>query len=242
MAKAFPRFSDLRAIAAEIGDQPEYARIRTAIEQAARAQSCVSDLAEAETCLAALDDILGSIRRQGTITRLATEAALLRTAVILYERATAAGGGKRGERGSIQIRDRLSPEQTEDHDVLVNLRHRMLAHVYSGEQSDGSVWHREELFLIERGGPWKAAFACQRIQFHGQIFRRLKSQVPVALALVQKRFHDRLAQMSAILTDEPLPLAVFERHIFDPVQRFGGEAAVQQILEGEASGRASFIA
>lgn len=237
----FPRFTDLRAIASEIGGQPEYSRVRTAIEQAARAQSCVSDLSEAETCIEALDEMLASIRRRGTTTRLATEAALLRTAVTLYERATAAGG-KKGERGSIQIRDHLTAEQAEDHDELVNLRHRTLAHVYTGERSGGDVWHHEELFLIERGGPWKAAFASRRIQFHGQTFRRLKRQVPVALELVQRRFHDRLAKMSAILTDEPLPLAVFERHLFDPVERFGSEKAVQNFLDGEAAGRASFLA
>lgn len=237
----FPRFTDLSAIAAEISDLPEYRRVGTAIEKAARAQSCVSDLQEAETCLEALDDILGSVRRSGTKTRLATEAALLRTAVTLYERATAAGP-KLGERGSIQIVDRLSLEQLQDHNSLVALRQRSLAHVYPNEEISGDIWHHEVLFMIEQGGPWKTAFASRRIQFHGEIFRRLKKQVPVALELVQDRFHERLKQISDILNETPLPLAIFERHVFDPVEMFGSKSAVQSVLDGQAQGRASFRA
>jgi hypothetical protein len=237
----FPRFTDLRAMGLEISNLPEYRRVGTAIDKAARAQSCVSDLAEAETCLEALDDILGSIRRSGTKTRLATEAALLRTAVTLYERATAAGT-KKGERGSIQIADRLSADQLQDHDALVELRHRSFAHVYPGAEIDGNVWHHEVLFMIEQGGPWKTAFSSRRIQFHGEIFRRLKRQVPVALALVEARFHERLEQISEILQENPLPLAVFERHVFNPVEKFGSKAAVESILDGQARGRASFLA
>ena len=137
----FPRFTDLNAIAAEIEGMPEYRRVRSAIEKAARAQSCVSDLAEAETCIAALDDILSSVRRSGTKTRSATEAALLRTAVTLYERATAAGA-KRGERGSIQIAHHLTAHQLDDHNALVELRQRSLAHVYPGAAPRTADAHR----------------------------------------------------------------------------------------------------
>lgn len=237
----FPRFTDLRAIAEEIGDEPEYSRVRSSIQRAARVQSCISDLAEAETCLEALDDIRGSIRRQGTNTRLTTEASLLRTAVTLYERATAAGA-KQGERGSIQIRDRLSGAQLQDHIALIRLRQKSLAHVYVGEAIEGDVWHHDLLFMIEQGGPWKVAFASRRIQFHGETFARLKRQVPVAIKLLQERFHDRLRQLSEILSEHPLPLAIFERHLFDPIAAFGSELAVSNILQGQASGRASFPA
>ena len=237
----FPRFTDLNALAAEIEGMPEYRRVRSAIEKAARAQSCVSDLAEAETCIAALDDILSSVRRSGTKTRSATEAALLRTAVTLYERATAAGA-KRGERGSIQIAHHLTAHQLDDHNALVELRQRSLAHVYPGAEVGGDIWHHELLMLIEQGGPWKPAFASRRIQFHSDIFRRLKRQLPVALTLVQARFHDSIRKLTEIMAEHPLPLEVFERHLFDPVEVFGNEGAVQSLLDGQAEGRASFLA
>lgn len=237
---AFPRFTDFRAIAAEIADKPEYARVQSAIEKAAKAQSCVSDLAEAEHCCEALEEIRGSVRRQGTITRLATEAALLRTAVTLYERATAAGA-KKGERGSIQIADRLTPEQRADHDALVTVRQRSLAHVYVGEEIDGQVWHGDVLFGIEDLPAWRPAAASHRIQFHGPTLARLRRQIPIALNLVKERFYVRLGELEAILNEHPLPVEVFERHQFDPVEFFGSVDAAQNILAARAAGRGAFI-
>ena len=237
---SFPRFTDLRAIAAEIADKPEYARVASAIEKAARAQSCVSDLAEAETCCDALEEILASVRRQGTITRLATEAALLRTAVTLYERATAAGA-KKGERGSIQIAERLTPEQRADHDALVAVRQRSLAHVYVGEEIDGHVWHGDVLFAVEDPPAWRPAAASHRIQYHGPTLARLKRQVPIALDLVKERFHARLRELESILNQHPLSIEVFERHQFDPVEFFGSVQAARNILEARKAGRGVFI-
>ena len=234
-----PRFTDLLAMVEEIADRSEYARLRTVVREAATAQSCVSDLAEAETCIIALSELRGSVRGSGKMTKTATEAALLRTAATLYERATAAGA-KRGERGSIQIRDRLTDCQREDHDAIVRLRQRSLAHVYVGEELDGDIWHQDHLFLIEQGGPWIAAHASKRIQWHPSTFKRLQRQIPVALALVQERFHTKLGKMHRILETHPLPLALFEKHIFDPVERFGSEQKVQEILDGEVKGRTSF--
>ena len=235
-----PRFTDLRAIAEEIGDQPEYRRIRTAIDRAGRAQSCVSDLAEAETCLDALADIQGSVRRQDTITRLATEAALLRTAVTLYERATDAAA-KLGQRGSISIIEQLTVEQRADHEALVLLRNRSLAHVYAGEEVDGQVWHEELLFAVEVGVPWQPAAASHRIQFSASTLARLKRQVPIALHLIRERFLLRLSELSEILRINPLPIAMLERHLFDPIARFGSERAARNVLAAREEGRGSFI-
>ena len=237
--KEFPRFTDLRAMVEEVGDQPGYARLRTAVRQAATAQSCVSDLAEAETCLNALDELRDQIGSEARMTRTATEAALLRTAVTLYERATAAGA-KRDERGSIQIRERLTDAQRRDHDAIVRLRQRSLAHVYVGEVLDGDIWHQDHLFLIDQGGPWKASHASKRIQWHACTFQRLKRQIPIAIALVQESFHAKLGKMHQILEAHPLPLSLFEKHVFDPVERFGSERKVQAILDGQKYGRSSF--
>lgn len=235
----FPRFTNLRALASEIAHAPEYSRVLEAIDKAARAQSCVSDLAEAETCCVALRELLASPRRRGTLTRLATEGSLLRTAVTLYERATSAGA-KKGERGSIQIAERLNAEQLEDHENLVSVRHRSLAHVYAGEEIDGQVWHRDVLFAVEEPPAWYPAAASNRLQFADQTLQRLERQAPVALRLVKERFHSRLAKLTDMLNDNPLPAAVFEKHIFDPVPVFGSERSVQNVLEARKEGRGSF--
>lgn len=74
----------------------------------------------------------------------------MRTAVTLYERATNAAG-KRGERGSVKIADKLTTEQLADHSALVDLRQKTFAHVYVSEEIDGQVWHRDLLFAVESG-------------------------------------------------------------------------------------------
>lgn len=234
-----PRFADLRAIAEAIGDQGEYRRVRSAIAKAALTQSCVSDLAEAETCCAALTELQNSIRRKGTMTRLATEAALLRAAVTLYERASAAGA-KQGERGSVQIADRLTQDQRQDHDAIIQARHRALAHVYVGEDLGGTMWHRDVLFIVEDGEQWRPAAASNRIQVHGELFRRLRRQIPVALHILQSRFGDQIGRVTAILNDEPLPIELLENHLFDPIETFGSEATVQKVLAAQATGRGGF--
>lgn len=83
------RFTDLRAIGEEIGEQTEYARVRTAIDKAISAQSCLSDLVEAASCAAVLDQLLTAAGRRSTKAQVTIEAAMLRTAVTLYERTTA---------------------------------------------------------------------------------------------------------------------------------------------------------
>lgn len=235
-----PDFTDLRALAAELREQEEYRRLWTSIERAARTQSCVSDLAQAQSCCDALDDLLPSARRKGTLTRSATEASLLQTAVLLYERATAAAG-KRQERGSVSIVEHLSVEQLADHAALVGLRQRAIAHVYVGEAIDGQVWHRDLLFAIENEGAWKPAAASHRVQFDGPTFARLKRQVPVARAFLTERFHEHLNKLTAILNNNPVPVALFEKHRFDPAKMFGSAESARAVLVGQQVGNTAFL-
>jgi hypothetical protein len=235
-----PQFTDLRTLAAELQGRGEFRRLRSAIERVVRVQSCVSDLAQATTCCDALDDLLASARRKGTLTRSATEASLLQTAVSLYERATSAAG-KRGERGSVSIANHLSGEQLEDHRALVHLRQRALAHVYAGEAIEGQVWHRDVLFAIKTEQAWKPAAASNRIQFDGTTFARLKRQVPLAATILTRRFHEHLNQLTTLLNQNPVPSSLYEKHRFDPIGVFGSERAVKAVLGGQIRGRTSFV-
>lgn len=239
-SEPLPAFTDLRALAYDLEDQDEFRRLRSAIERAVRTQSCVSDLAQATTCCDALDDTLSSIRRKGTLTRSAIEASLLQTAVMLYERATSAPG-KRGERGSISIVDHLTDGQAADHQALVNLRQRAIAHVYAGEKIEGQVWHRDVLFAVEMERAWKPAAASNRVQFDSVTFTRLRRQVPVAASILTHRFHEHINQLTALLNDNPVPVALYEKHRFDPVPVFGSEQAVRALLSGQVQGRTSFL-
>lgn len=229
---SFPPFTDLRTLAADLEGSEQYRRLRSAIEKAARTQSCLSDLAQAATCCDALEELLPSPRKKGTLNRSAIEASLLQTGVTLYERATSAAG-KRGERGSISIIDHLTDEQRSDHDALVNLRQRALAHVYIGEPINGEVWHRDVLFAVKVEDAWKPAAASHSLQFDRATFVRLKRQIPAANAILTTRYHTHTNALTAILNENPVAPAAFEKHQFDPVGLFGSARAVQAGLDGQ---------
>src|SRR5688572_16058643 len=109
-----PRFADARGIAHDLSIDPNYRRLHTTIQSALVAQSCVSDLTQARTTYEALETLVASPRKKGTLERSATENALLMTAVSLYARATSTSGSQ-GERGSIFIASKLEEHQLADH-------------------------------------------------------------------------------------------------------------------------------
>lgn len=236
----FPIFTDLRTLSDELREQPEFARLNSRIDKALRTQSCLADLREAHGCLAALDELLPSPRRRGTELRHSTEAALFRSSVTLYERATSAAG-KRGERGSIKILDDLTPDQLADHAAIVSLRQRSIAHVYSGETVNGTTWHSDHIFAVKLPEGWRAAAASHRIQFDETTFSIMKRQVPIATKIMALKFQDRLAELVATLNAAPVEEAAFLRHMFDPVSLFGGEAGAQAVLDGSISGSSSMF-
>lgn len=235
-----PKFSNLRNVANAIQGKAEYRRVGTAIEKLARAQSCIADLSEAIACCEAIEELRGSNIGRGTFAYVATEAALLRTAVTLYERSTAAGA-KQGERGSIQIAAHLNSEQLNDHETLVLLRQRSLVHVYMGEEIDGDIWHKGLLFAVEAGSAWRPAVASHRIQFHTPTFERLRRQLPVAKDIVFVKFQKRFDKLTTILHENPIPNAIFENNSLDPLKAFGSFEAVKSVLDGQETGQISFV-
>ena len=235
-----PAFIDLRALADDLAGKSEYRRLRSALDGAGKAQSCAADLALAQTHCDALTQMLPSPRRRGTLTRQATEGALLQLAVILYERATQAASS-RGERGSIKIRDHLTPEQRRDHDALVRIRQRALAHVYPNEVVNEQVWQYDVMLAVEQGLAWQPVAATKRVQFNLATFQRLERLLPDVYAMMIARFHKHLAKAMQIMNDSPLPQALFDKHRIDPVTVLGSRENVTAAIEGRVSGHASFL-
>jgi hypothetical protein len=79
-----PRFTNLRGIARDLDGDPNYRRLAASIRKAGLAQSCRGDISQSQTCCDALEVLLGNPRKVGTMSRAATENALLVTAVLLY--------------------------------------------------------------------------------------------------------------------------------------------------------------
>lgn len=238
----FPDFTDLRQIALALEGNAELEELRRTIESAWRAQSCNADLRQAADACDALSALRRSPRQRNSLARATTENALLATGVMLYARATATSG-QRGERGSIQLDEKsLTAEQRADHTVLLEIRNRALAHVYRESPIAENFWHEDLVFavdLAERG--WKPAVGSNRISFHVPTFERLLRQISVADVLLMRAFHKRMDAMTRLINEASAPLNLFLRFRFDPVQRFGGVQAVEQILAGIPVGHATVM-
>ena len=234
-----PRFTDLRAMVSELEADPEYATLGKAIRSALLAQSCLADIKQAADCCAALRSLMVNPAKIGTIERMSVEASLLANAITLYARATATAA-KQHERGSIQITSSLTPDQRADHELLVTIRNRVIAHVYVAEPIDSEFWHQAEMFAVEsKDRGWKPAVASRRVQNDTATLNRLERQLPIARSILVEKSRHRLEAVTDMLNQKRLPLAAFERHSFDPVRRFGSIQAVQMILDGQAGGEAS---
>lgn len=236
---SLPRFCDAEHLADRLEHRDEFRRLRAMIRQAVVAQSCRADLAQAQTCCDALDALLQSPRKRGTLERRSTESALLSQAVLLYGRATVTNTG-RTERGPITIADRLTPEQRADHEALLEVRNRAIAHVYLNEQVSGETWHHGLVFFIEDGQGWRPAGASKTHQFHGETFARLKRQLAIATNIVRARFRKRVDAIALTLNESGIPIEAVEACLFDPVERFGSVEAVGQVLQGMPGGETSF--
>jgi hypothetical protein len=161
---ALPKFADARCMERLLSTDGKHTRLASVIRKASLAQSCAGDLAQALTCCEALQALLASPRKNGTLERGAVESSLLMNGILLYARATSTNSGK-GERGSIHITAHLTPDQLSDHNILIKIRNRALAHVYSQGELDGVDWHTEKFFFVETDSGWKPAGVSKRVQF-----------------------------------------------------------------------------
>lgn len=232
---------DLESVAQALAGDVSAARFLGAVKNLLHVQSCLSDLKQAADSLAALEALLASPRKRGTKERAATETALLSTAANLYARAVAsAGGGREGGRGSTNIRDRLPVSSRSDHDLIVRVRNRALAHVYHEEALGGEIWHRSRAFLVEFSEGWRTAAFTQKLGFDGTLFRRLLSLVPVGISILQGQSIDAQAVISDELSLRPDLIALLRGHLVDPVAAFGSfetyRAALATVEEGSGGG------
>jgi hypothetical protein len=160
--------------------------------------------------------------------------------VLLYGRATVTNTGRR-ERGAITIAAGLTLEQLADHEALLEVRNRAIAHVYLNETVGGEAWHHGLVFFIESGEGWRPAGASKSYQFHRETFERLKRQLPIAANLIRSRFRHRADAIATALNEGGVPIELIEANLFDPIECFGSAAAVARILEGMPAGETSFL-
>jgi hypothetical protein len=237
---SFPCFVDLHSFYEELRQMPEYGKSQKWLKQAVLRNACQADLNQAADCVTALRSLIASPRKSGTMERAVTEGALLNQAVLLYARATSTGGSQ-GERGSRSIAHGLTPLQLEDHQALIDIRNRAIAHVYQGQEIDSTVWQRTVPLLIEFPPAFRPCFATQSIQFNRTAFDRLARQLPIATGIMVRAFYEALNKFMEQLATNPVPDTMLRKHGIDPVALFGTPERVEAIVASSDKGQASFV-
>lgn len=222
-----PRVADLFTLSKSLSD-PKYNRLKRILRQAAVAQSCLSDLKQCLGFLVALEQWLAVPTVDGDPVCLA-RTSLLMSAVLLYARATGTAGND-GQRGSISIHQKLTLKQREDHDALIKIRNRALAHVYSDEAIDDGVWSKVHMMAVETTQGWLPGGATRTIQLSSPVIRRLNRALPIAIDLIEANAQDKMLKTAQEMNASPVPLAMFEEHRLDPVSVFGTLEAAQNAL------------
>ncbi len=158
------------------------------------------------------------------------------TAVQLYARATGYGQS-RGERGPISIAAELTPEQLKDHELLLVVRHRAIAHVYANEIIGAHAWNSDAVLIVEDGWGWVPMIISQRKHLQDEVLHALARQVPVADEILTRRFHEHLNKAVDLLNHSPVAIAVIERNLVDPKVVCGSEETARLMLARRGDGR-----
>lgn len=230
-----PQFIDLHALAETLSSDPKFKRLKPVIKDAVLRQSCVSDLSQAETALETLTAITRTDQKSSLESR-AVEHALLTHVILLYCRATA-GNGKRGERGSVNIRHHYSSQLCTDHDVIVDVRNRAIAHVYTGKSVDDHIWHEGLLFLLQTDDGLLPCGTTRSTQLNANVLQKLSRLLPPAIDLMRAKFIESTNRLVEILNQNGVMDTVINEHSFDPVAFFGSLDVVEQVIAGRVNGR-----
>lgn len=235
-----PPIVDLRAVANDLVGRSGLERLVSMINRVARIQSCIGDLKEAHDCCVAIaETVAGNVLGAPEVLEMLRASALVR-AITLYERAVNAAS-KRGERGSFAIREQLSEAERVDHDALVAVRNRALAHVHVGDDIEGETWHRSLFFAVRHPQGWAPASASERVHFHREAFDRCCRALPVASAILEARCHTEMEKLIDALSAARLPDADFLPHRIDPAQAFGSLEVAREIVAAWGPEGAAFL-
>lgn len=233
-----PPFADLVGLATTLKKTGKQGNLQKILESAWRAESCLGDLKQSSDCCAALRLSLTTKSEDVSPQQHTIDRALMTTAMLLYARATSTSSAKEGERGAIQLeRGRLTKEQWADHEALLGVRNKGIAHVNRTHSVDERVWHKDIFFAVRYpSGAWRPASTSNETSFHLPTLERLERMLPVATEIINSQFNRRMKAVSTGLAAANLPERAFLDHLFDPVAAFGSVAAVRRLLEASKQG------
>lgn len=234
-----PKFIDMRSLSSECAKSVALRRINGPYQKALAVQSCLSDIRQAKECLNNLRKMKASPRKEGTLEKFTTEGALLAHAIGLYARGV--GGSKsEGERGASQVGGVLPAELKDDHQHIMNLRNKALAHVYHGEDFNGAVWSEQIMLMIETENGFRPMVTTRTTQTHPEAMARLDRLIPVAEEILLKRWRKHIDKMTSLI-QALISGEQFYSHEIAPAKYFNGPQILQAIIDARESGEATLF-
>lgn len=102
------------------------------------------------------------------------------------------------------------------------------------------IWHKVVVFAVRSGtGQLMPAAMTKETTWNRETLERLERMLPVAINLLHQNFAEKMKAVSKSINDAGISDRTFQRFEFDPVDIFGSDAVVQQILNsrGKTSDR-----
>ncbi|MBY5824928.1 hypothetical protein [Rhizobium leguminosarum] len=198
------RVFDLTSAAAVLAANPKAEPFIKAVRKFQSAVSVSTDLAEVKKSVEELqkmrEDVDGHIAR-----------ALLTHAVVVYCRASHT---KAIERYDVGVIGAYSPQQREAHNLIVNLRDKVLAHF-----GPGGGWYDERVLYLEQDHGDAITAVHHRVNSDSMVFDILENLLEAAIPYVKDKEVDRAKEIDAELTKAPELFKLIDRIPFD-VQEF----------------------
>ena len=141
--------------------------------------------------------------------------------------------GKEGERGAIQVRDKMSPEQSDYHDRLVNLRHRAISHFYRGENFGDLKMSESYAFVLEQSTGWLPCVTQRSVMSVPLVLEAIEAVLPSAETLVLAKYREHLRSIARLL-DEHANRDDLEA-LASPAEAFFGNADVAAAITASAA-------
>lgn len=196
------RVFDLSAAASSLSENPEARDFIKAVRKFQSTISVSTDLADVRQSVDELREMREDAGGKSHVAR-----ALLTHAVIVYCRAT---HSKAIERYNVGVIGAYSPEQRKAHQMIVELRDKVLAHF-----GPGSGWHDEHVLYMEQPKGDSITAVHHRVNSDSMIFDIIHELLEVAIPYVKAREVERAKEVDDALTNSPELFRVIDLIPFD---------------------------
>jgi hypothetical protein len=228
-----PDVALLEDVAARLPDKQQAVILKDLTRRIVINHSCLTDLGY---CTQLLELLEKGFTANGIDEResLLIQHSMLCNATILYARATN-GGSMFGGRGSIDVTPKLSEDERESHESIIEFRNTAVAHVHIAHDIEGYAWNPSHAVVVDEGDGFRFGAVSRPLSMQEFIWKHLKKAVPVSLEIVRANFHKYLDHAAELVTklDDHEP---FNASLQDSAKLLGSKESAQAVLGGRQGG------